>query len=100
MKGTRYPFTLAGIRNAPSATGVYCLWDDEELIYVGQTSGGASIQAALTDHHFGKFSACTEKATHFSFEVCPGLQLRREADLLEVYQRTFGQLPRCHRERD
>ena|ERR1700730_6358444 len=99
MSGTRYAFTLEGIRIAPPATGVYCLWDDEELIYVGQTSSGASIQSALTAHCFGMFSACTQKATHFSFEVCPGSEVEREADFLKEHQKVFGEVPRCHRER-
>ena len=100
IRGTRYPFTLEGLRNAPPTTGVYCLWDGEELIYIGHTAGRtATILSLLTDHWFGVFGGCTQKATHFAFEVCPGRHITREAELLEERQRVVGHVPRCHRVR-
>ena len=76
---------------APDESGVYALWDGDELVYYGRAgaSGAATIRACLLTHleH--------TRATHYSWEVCAD-PARREAELLREYARIYGRAPRLN----
>jgi hypothetical protein len=81
---------------APDERGVYALWENEEVIYYGRSSGRAiSIQQALREHCSGQAGACTRAATHYSWEICAE-PAEREAELLAEHQAQFKRLPRCN----
>jgi hypothetical protein len=80
------------VQGAPENAGVYALWQDAEMIYLGRA---ASIKAALLGHLQRNPPDCTRGATHYSWELSlnPGT---READLLEAFRKRHGRLPRCN----
>ena len=83
------------IDGAPKDVGVYALWRDEKLLYVGRALGGASTIASCLDEHLsGARCECSRQATHYSWEIV--LQpVARELELLEE-QRQIGGLPPCN----
>ena len=88
-----YRFTAAIVQGAPENAGVYALWQDAEMIYLGHAM---SIRAALLEHLRRNPPDCTRTATHYSWELSlnPGT---READLLEACRKRHGRLPRCNK---
>jgi excinuclease UvrABC nuclease subunit len=92
-----YRFTEVIIAGAPDNAGIYALWQDDELIYVGRAMAAGTIRERLAEHFHRRLCPCTEKATHYSWE----LSLRpaaREAELLQEYEAKHGKLPRCNAE--
>ena len=90
------PFSEYYVDQAPEARGVYCLFDSGLLIKVGHAAGaGVSIRSCLRSHLMAHESACTMKATHFTWKVtaCPSTT---EDELLAAHKARFGRLPRCN----
>ena len=85
------------VDGAPNETGLYALWEDGEVVYLGRATGGASIRSRLKEHLERRLCPCTENATHYSWE----LSLRpatREVEVLEEHLAQFGRMPRCNEE--
>jgi hypothetical protein len=86
-----YRFDAAILQGAPANAGVYALWQDGEMIYLGHA---ASIRTSLLEH-LERRSACAAGATHYSWE----LSLRptaRESELIAEFRQRHGRLPRCN----
>jgi hypothetical protein len=97
ISGSAYPFTAMLIAGAPSEAGVYALWENAELIYIGRALGGRStIRGRLVDHFSGADGPWTQRATHYRWELCPQPEAR-ELELLQEYEARFHRLPRCNR---
>ncbi len=93
-----FPFTARLIAGAPEQAGVYVLWEDGEVIYIGHALGGsATVRSRLVDHFAGSGGPCTRKATHYSWAVSHD-PAGRERLLMEEYRRRFVDLPRCNRQ--
>ena len=91
----RYAFNAVMVSGAPPDPGVFALWEHDELIYYGRAlGGGATIQSRLRDHLAGA-DPCTARATHYGWEISSNPR-RREAELLQEYERTHARLPRCN----
>ena len=96
IKSPRFVFSTIGISSAPQVSGVYVLWDGDELIYIGRTVGRFStIKSVLGDHCSGFLGLCTQRATHYGFEITQ-MAASRERDLLEQFEEAHKRLPRCH----
>lgn len=91
--GNKHGMNLLGIVSAPDAAGVYALLEWDELIYYGRALN--SIRDRLEAHRSGSEGPCTQRATHFLYEVCFN-PAQREVDLLSRHKATFGRLPRCN----
>ena len=97
IRNPKYRLTRAMVDGAPDAHGLYALWEEEELVYLGRATGSTSIRARLIEHLERKLCPCAEKATHYSWE----LSLRpatREVELLQEHLARFGRMPRCNEE--
>jgi hypothetical protein len=80
---------------SPDEQGLYALWEDDEVIYIGRASASATIREHLREHFGRRLCPCAEKATHYSWE----LSLRpatREVEILEEFLMQFGRMPRCN----
>jgi hypothetical protein len=65
----RYVFQYGVIlANAPRASGVYALFKEDELLYVGEAE---SIYIGLLNHLDRQDSLEFQMPTTFAFEVCP-----------------------------
>lgn len=91
-----FPFTAKLIAGAPEEPGVYLLWEDGEVIYVGRAGGrGATIRSCLVDHFSGVQGPCTRRATEYSWEMSRD-PAGRELAILEAYRTRYSRLPRCN----
>ena len=85
------------IDGAPRDMGVYALWRNKELLYIGRALGGrTTIFSRLNEHMNGALCSCSRQATHYSWEIV--LQpIERELELLEEERDAVGELPPCNR---
>jgi excinuclease UvrABC nuclease subunit len=91
-----FPFTELMIRVAPNKPGVYTLFKDRKIVFIGCAEGhDTTIRTYLKDHLTGKNGKCTRRATEYSYEITPESTTRAE-ELLESYKRQFGKLPECN----
>ncbi len=80
----------------PEAPGVYALYMDGRMIYIGRADGGSiTIKSRLADHKHGHDGPCTQLFTHYTREVTMKVTARYN-ELLENYSRKFGTLPECN----
>ena len=92
----KFPFTGALVAAAPEEAGVYLLWQDVKIIYVGRAGGrGATIRSRLVDHFSGREGPCTRDTTHYSWELSRD-PATREAQLLAEHKTSFQRVPRCN----
>jgi hypothetical protein len=94
IKNPLYRLTRTMVDGSPDEAGVYALWEGDELIYVGRASPAASIRQRL-EEHLERKCACTERATHYTWE----LSLRpatRELEILREFVAQFGRMPKCN----
>jgi hypothetical protein len=93
----RYPFTLAAVEYAPEESGLFGLFDKNELIYLGRASKREShtIRMLLLLHQDGAFGPCTVKASHYTWQITPW-STARETELLAQYLQVFRRYPRCN----
>ena len=94
IRSPRYRLTRTMVDGAPAEPGVYALWEDDELIYLGRASG-ITIRARLIEHLLHGVCPCAARATHYGWE----LALRPDARELELLQELLardGRLPRCN----
>lgn len=97
IRNPKYQLTRVLVQGAPSEPGVYALWEEDELIYLGRATPAATIRARLIEHLERRLCPCTERATHYSWE----LSLRpaaREVEVLQEFMAQFGRMPRCNEE--
>jgi len=99
IRSPRYAFNAATIGSAPELSGVFWLWADEELVFIGRATGHSTIKSCLKDHCAGDYGECTQKATHYGWEVVT-FPANREAELLEDFVREHKKRPRCMKGED
>lgn len=96
ISGDIYNFSKENIDNAPESGGVYALYQNGALIYIGRSKGGTtSIRSRLQDHFAGRDGKCTQLSAQYRREPCTN-PVSRECELLDEYKRSFGKLPRCN----
>jgi hypothetical protein len=93
IKSPSLPFTASLIDAAPQTLGVYALWQDGAIVYLGKAcAGGATIRTALAEHFNGERWA-SERATRCSWEIADDAE-RRYEELLKQFEITHGAAPR------
>ena len=95
IRSPKYKLTRAMVDGAPAEAGVYALWEDDELIYLGRASATANIRARLEEHLRRSICPCAENATHYSWELALH-PATRELELLQEALARDGRLPRCN----
>ena len=80
------------VRGTPNTQGVYGLWDDDELVYLGATERSLPLQAAL-EEVLALQQRGAIHATHFTWEIT--ITPRSWAgELLRLHFSQHGALPR------
>jgi hypothetical protein len=92
---TPIAFTEMNIKRAPSASGIYALYRDGEVIYYGHAAGKATIQSRLKEDIAGRGAPGTRNAVSFTWEACIDPE-DREAALLAEFQKVYSSLPLCN----
>jgi|SRR5438105_3183531 len=100
LRSPRWPFTKAAIDNSPDDWGgVYALWREETLLYVGRAPDGErSIRAALLAHLAGERGSCTQGATHYGWELAQDPK-QRAYELLQEHVAAHRAYPPCNERR-
>jgi len=97
MDMPKRPFTKEAVNRTETLFGVYVLWKDDEVIYIGKADieeeGG--IRAKLERHLAGKYAEETARATHFQEDYVAYPSARRTM-LLEEYRDKHGRYPHCN----
>jgi len=77
---------------APNAPGVYELWNDDEVVYVGSTRDERHTLREMLVHDLIDIE---REATHFSFEITfhPGA---RERELMDEFVAAHHHRPRLN----
>jgi len=91
----KWPFVGYSVEAAPLEPGVYGLWKDGELIYIGSSDGPeSSIRARLMEHLSGAIDPVPD---HYSWEVAAHPQ-KRKNESLEQFRTLHRRLPRLNTE--
>ena len=88
----RLRFSEHYVQAVPEAPGIFCLWDNRHLVYVGRTAPRSNLRAEL--HHALTVAMAADLcATHFTYEVTNAPKTRAVEELREHFER-WGALPR------
>ena len=88
----RLHFVEQHVQKLPEAPGIFCLWDNRHLVYVGRTAPRANLRSEL--HHALTVAMAADLcATHFTYEVTNTPKTRAAEELREHFER-WGALPR------
>jgi predicted GIY-YIG superfamily endonuclease len=78
---------------APDASGVYTLFNESKETYIGMSTN--SVKQRLLSHNNGSDGSCTKAAWFFDFERT-ATPITRERELLNLFKRKNGRLPKCN----
>ena len=66
----KWPFKEALVDDAPETAGLYALWDDATLLYVGRAKGGRdTIRRRLLAHLERAARQPARAPTHYGWEI-------------------------------
>lgn len=92
LDDAKYTFDEKNVDNAPKQHGVYLLYADDQLIYVGRASGfGVSINSRLYSHLKGREGLRTKNATHYQRQVSSDPE-KLEREVLIRCRKVFGRM--------
>jgi hypothetical protein len=75
--------------------GVFALWDNDEVVYIGRATAPGSIRGALFERLKSQHRS-TPGVSHYAWEICLDPALR-ERELLDEHKHTYQALPRYNR---
>lgn len=87
----RQRFASDDVQNVPEESGIYCLYQDRDLVYIGRTAPRVGLRSELR-HALSVAMADDMHATHFTFELTKSPKTRAVEELRSFYG-TFGRLP-------
>ena len=92
----RMKFNAEEIRKVPDESGIFCLFREQDLVYIGRTAPRSTLKREL--EHALRLSMADEEmeATHFSHEVTKSPKTRAAEELRSFYE-AQGRLPLYNR---
>lgn len=90
-------FTDSTVSSAPTTSGVYFLYRDARLIYIGIAVHGTGIRQELAKHLSGAHGDRTRTATAFRFEQTRDPVVASREYLLAHMAQHRGRAPLCNR---
>jgi len=91
----RQRFASDDVQHVPEEPGIYCLYQDRDLVYIGRTPPRIGLRSEL-QHALAIAMAADMHATHFTFELTKNPKTRANEELRSFYE-TFGRLPLYNR---
>ena len=88
----RLRFDEQHVKDVPEQSGIFTLWDQQDLVYIGRTAPRSNLQADLK-HALKMAMADDMLATHFSYEETVSPKTRASEEL-RAYFENWGRLPR------
>jgi hypothetical protein len=90
-------FNESTVSSAPTTSGVYFLYREARLIYIGIAVHGTGIRQQLEKHLSGAYGERTRAATAFRFEETRDPVVASREYLLEHMAEHRGRPPLCNR---
>lgn len=90
------PFGREQLAAAPAASGVYFLYRNERLIYIGIAVHGSGIRQELENHLRGSYGPATQAASAFRYERTRDPVVAWHQYLEQHKARFGGRLPACN----
>lgn len=87
----RARFTEEEVQKVPEESGIFTLYQEQDLVYVGRTAPRSNLRKDLL-HALAVAMADDMLATHFTFEPTVSPKTRASEELRSFYE-TFGRLP-------
>ncbi len=87
----RVPFTVEEIQSVPEESGIFSLFHERDLVYIGHTAPRSNLRHDLL-HALNVAMADDMLASHFSFELTKSPKTRA-AEELRSYYADWGHLP-------
>ena len=88
-----FPASRANLDSLPEAPGVFTLYEDGRLTFIGYADGGShTIKSRIMDHKEGHEDARTQLFDHYTREVTPNVVLRYR-ELMVQYARKYHRWP-------
>src|SRR5262249_43705515 len=84
-------FSGEDIQNVPEESGIFCLFQDRDLVYIGRTAPRTGLRTEL-EHALRMAMAEDIAASHFTFELTRNPKTRAAEELRDYYE-TWGRLP-------
>jgi len=91
----RQRFSKEDIQAVPEESGIFCLFQDRDLVYIGRTAPRNGLRTEL-EHALRMAMADDMHASHFTFELTKSPKTRA-AEELRSYFETWGRLPMYNR---
>jgi hypothetical protein len=88
-----WPFTEAAVDLSPTSPGVYFLYRNGRLIYIGLAVNGSGIRQELESHRCAARGPATRDATAFLYELARDPRAAHERYLSTHRERYGGRLP-------
>ena len=88
-----FPASRANLDSLPETPGVFTLYEDGRLIFIGNADGGShTIKSRIMDHKEGREDARTQLFDHYTREVTPNVVLRYR-ELMVQFARKYHRWP-------
>ena len=87
----RERFTAEEIQKVPEEAGIFCLFQEQDLVYIGRTAPRSTLKSEL-QHALKMAMADDMLASHFSFESTISPKTRATEELRSYYE-AWGRLP-------
>ena len=91
----RLRFTEEEIQQVPEEAGIFCLFQERDLVYIGRTPPRAGLRSELA-RTLRVAMAADMLASEFTFEVTSQPKTRANEELRSYYE-TWGRLPAYNR---
>jgi hypothetical protein len=79
----KWAFKASMIEDAPDTPGVYALWVNDALLYIGHANGGEDSLRSRLLAHFARASGRLAP-THYSWEICSNPREREAQAIAEL----------------
>jgi hypothetical protein len=91
----RQRFAEADVQNVPDVSGIFKLYHESDLVYIGRTPPSSGLKSEI--EHALRLAAVEDmEVTHFSFEPTKSPKTRA-AEELRSYFENWGRLPQYNR---
>ncbi len=88
--------THANLESLPEQSGVFTLYEEGQLIFIGRADGsGHTIRSVVSDHKEGRIGSCTQQFDHYTREATTNVALRYR-ELLQRHARKYHRFPKCN----
>lgn len=91
----RQRFASEDIKHVPEEPGIFFLFHDRDLVYIGRTAPRNGLRTEL-EHALRIAMADDMHATHFTYELTKSPKTRATEELRDYYE-TWGRLPLYNR---